>query len=236
MGKLFIVPTPIGNLEDITLRAIRVLKEVDLILAEDTRTSAVLLKHYQISTRLESHHKFNEHKTVERIASRMAAGENIALISDAGTPSISDPGFLLTRTCLDAGMEVECLPGATAFVPALVNSGLPSDKFCFEGFLPQKKGRQKRLKELVSETRTMIFYESPFRLVKTLEQFVEFFGPDRKISVARELSKIHEENVRGTVNEVQNHFKSVSVKGEIVIILEGLSVKRPKNEEENDQD
>jgi 16S rRNA (cytidine1402-2'-O)-methyltransferase len=236
MGKLYIVPTPIGNLEDITLRAIRILKEVDLILAEDTRTSAVLLKHYQISTRLESHHKFNEHKTVERIASRIAAGENIALISDAGTPSISDPGFLLTRTCLDAGLEVECLPGATAFVPALVNSGLPSDKFCFEGFLPQKKGRQKRLKELASESRTMIFYESPFRLVKTLEQFMEFFGPDRKISVAREISKIHEENVRGTIHEVYNYFKSAFVKGEIVIILEGFSDKRSKIDEEDNQE
>jgi 16S rRNA (cytidine1402-2'-O)-methyltransferase len=236
MGKLYIVPTPIGNLEDITLRAIRILKEVDLILAEDTRTSAVLLKHYQISTRLESHHKFNEHKTVERIASRIAAGENIALISDAGTPSISDPGFLLTRTCLDAGLEVECLPGATAFVPALVNSGLPSDKFCFEGFLPQKKGRQKRLKELASESRTMIFYESPFRLVKTLEQFMEFFGPDRKISVAREISKIHEENVRGTIHEVHNYFKSAFVKGEIVIILEGFSDKRSKIDEEDNQE
>jgi 16S rRNA (cytidine1402-2'-O)-methyltransferase len=226
MGKLFIVPTPIGNLEDITLRAIRVLKEVDLILAEDTRTSSFLLKHYEISARLESHHKFNEHKTVEKIASRIALGENIALISDAGTPSISDPGFLLTRTCLDLGIEVECLPGATAFVPALVNSGFPSDKFCFEGFLPQKKGRQKRLQELSSETRTIIFYESPFRLVKSLEQFVEFFGQERRVSVSRELSKIHEENVRGTLPEVLSHFKSKEVKGEIVIVLEGFLDKK----------
>ena len=232
MGKLYIVPTPIGNLEDITLRAIRILKESDLILAEDTRTSAVLLKHYEISTRLASHHKFNEHKTVERIAAQILAGENIALISDAGTPSISDPGYLLTRTCLDLGVEVECLPGATAFVPALVNSGLPSDKFCFEGFLPQKKGRQKRLKELTEESRTMIFYESPFRLVKALEQFAEYFGPDRKVSVSRELSKMFEENVRGTVAEVLAHFRAKTVKGEIVIVLEGCEVKKLKNLEE----
>jgi 16S rRNA (cytidine1402-2'-O)-methyltransferase len=221
MGKLYIVPTPIGNLEDITLRAIRVLKESDLILAEDTRTSAVLLKHYEIPTRLASHHKFNEHNTVEKIASRILAGENIALISDAGTPSISDPGYLLTKTCLELGVEVECLPGATAFVPALVNSGFPSDKFCFEGFLPQKKGRQKRLKELLNESRTMIFYESPFRLVKTLEQFAGIFGPERRVSVSRELSKIYEENVRGTIAEVLVHFSSKTVKGEIVIVLEG---------------
>jgi 16S rRNA (cytidine1402-2'-O)-methyltransferase len=228
MGKLYIVPTPIGNLEDITLRAIRILKESDLILAEDTRTSAVLLKHFEISTRLASHHKFNEHKTVERIANQILGGENIALISDAGTPSISDPGYLLTRTCLDLGVEVECLPGATAFVPALVNSGLPSDKFCFEGFLPQKKGRQKRLKELLGESRTMIFYESPFRLVKTLEQFAEFFGSERKVSVSRELSKMFEENVRGNVTEVLVHFSAKTVKGEIVIVLEGCPEKKGK--------
>jgi len=221
MGKLYLVPTPIGNLEDITLRAIRILKEVDLILAEDTRTSSVLLRHYEIATRLSSHHKFNEHKTVERIAEQILNGDNIALISDAGTPSISDPGFLLTRTCLSMGVEVECLPGATAFVPALVNSGFPSDRFCFEGFLPQKKGRQKKLKELADETRTMIFYESPFRLVKALEQFVEYFGADRKVSVSRELSKLFEENFRGTVAEVLAHFQSKTVKGEIVIVLEG---------------
>ncbi len=221
MGKLYIVPTPIGNLEDITLRALRILKEVDLILAEDTRTSSVLLKHYAITTRFSSHHKFNEHRNVERIAEQILNGENIALISDAGTPSISDPGFLLTRTCLNMGVEVECLPGATAFVPALVNSGFPSDRFCFEGFLPQKKGRQKKLKELADETRTMIFYESPFRLVKALEQFSEYFGPDRKVSVSRELSKLFEENFRGTVAEVLAHFRSKTVKGEIVIVLEG---------------
>ena len=226
MGKLFIVPTPIGNLEDITFRAVRILKESDLVLAEDTRTSGFLLKHYNISTRLESHHKFNEHKTVERIAGKILAGENIALISDAGTPSISDPGYLLTRTCIDMGIEVECLPGATAFVPALVNSGIPSDKFCFEGFLPPKKGRQKRLTELTLETRTMIFYESPFRLVKTLEQFSQYFGMERKISVSRELSKIYEENIRGTVAEVLSYFKSKVVKGEIVIVLEGVKMRR----------
>ena len=231
MGKLFIVPTPIGNLEDITLRAIRILKESDLILAEDTRTSAFLLKHYEITTRLASHHKFNEHKTVERIAEQILGGDNIALISDAGTPSISDPGYLLTKTCLDLGVEVECLPGATAFVPALVNSGFPSDKFCFEGFLPQKKGRQKRLKELTGETRTMIFYESPFRLVKALEQFAEFFGSGRKVSVSRELSKVFEENIRGTLAEVLAHFTAKTVKGEIVIVLEGCSDKKPVKDE-----
>ena len=234
MGKLFIVPTPIGNLEDITIRAIRILKEVDFILAEDTRTSAVLLKHYNITTRLSSHHKFNEHKTVQHIADQILAGNNIALISDAGTPSISDPGFLLTRTCLNLGVEVECLPGATAFVPALVNSGFPSDRFCFEGFLPQKKGRQKKLKELVDETRTMIFYESPFRLVKALEQFSEYFGFERKVSVSRELSKLFEENFQGTVSEVLAHFQSKTVKGEIVIVLEGKPNIKSKDKEDED--
>jgi len=235
MGKLYIVPTPIGNLEDITLRALRILKEVDLILAEDTRTSAFLLKHYTIATRLSSHHKFNEHKTVERIAEQILGGDNVALISDAGTPSISDPGFLLTRTCLNMGVEVECLPGATAFVPALVNSGFPSDRFCFEGFLPQKKGRQKKLKELANETRTMIFYESPFRLVKALAQFAENFGSNRNVSVSRELTKIFEENVRGTLAEVLAHFQSKTVKGEIVIVLEGKpEVKVNKYDEEED--
>jgi 16S rRNA (cytidine1402-2'-O)-methyltransferase len=234
MGKLYIVPTPIGNLEDITLRALRILKEVDLILAEDTRTSSVLLKHYNIVTRLSSHHKFNEHRTVEHIAQQILAGSNIALISDAGTPSISDPGFLLTRTCLSMGVEVECLPGATAFVPALVNSGFPSDRFCFEGFLPQKKGRQKKLKELTEETRTMIFYESPYRLVKALEQFLEYFGPERKVSVSRELSKLFEENFRGTVSEVLAHFQSKTVKGEIVIVLEGKPDPKSSEEEEGD--
>jgi len=234
MGKLYIVPTPIGNLEDITLRALRILKEVDLILAEDTRTSSFLLRHYNIATRLSSHHKFNEHKTVERLAEQMLGGDNIALISDAGTPSISDPGFLLTRTCLNMGVEVECLPGATAFVPALVNSGFPSDRFCFEGFLPQKKGRQKKIKELTEETRTMIFYESPFRLVKALEQFAENFGPERNVSVSRELSKIFEENKRGTLSEVLAHFQSKTIKGEIVIVVEGKpETKKDKDEEES---
>jgi len=234
MGKLYIVPTPIGNLEDITLRALRILKEVDLILAEDTRTSSVLLKHYEITTRFSSHHKFNEHRNVERIAEQILNGDNVALISDAGTPSISDPGFLLTRTCLSMGVEVECLPGATAFVPALVNSGFPSDRFCFEGFLPQKKGRQKKLKELADETRTMIFYESPFRLVKALEQFSEYFGADRKVSVSRELSKLFEENFRGTVAEVLAHFKSKTVKGEIVIVLEGKPDPKLNDQEEEE--
>lgn len=225
MAKLFIVPTPIGNLEDMTLRAIRVLKEADTILAEDTRTSSFLLRHFEISSRLQSHHKFNEHKTAEHIADRILGGETIALISDAGTPGISDPGFLLARTCIEKGVEVETLPGATAFVPALVNSGLPCDKFCFEGFLPIKKGRQTKLKELAEECRTMVFYESPYRLCKTLEQFIEYFGPDRKVCVSRELSKIHEENARGTLLEVFNHFNAKTVKGEIVIVLEGLDKK-----------
>ena len=221
MSKLFLVPTPIGNLDDITVRAIRILKEVDLILAEDTRTSFHLLRHFEIATKLASHHKFNEHKMVERIADQILEGTSIALISDAGTPSISDPGFLLVRTCLDKGIVVECLPGATAFVPALVNSGFPSDKFCFEGFLPQKKGREKRLTELETEIRTMIFYESPFRLVKLLEQFVAHFGPDRPVSVSRELTKVFEENFRGTVADVLVHFQSKTVKGEIVVVLHG---------------
>ncbi len=220
-GKLYLVPTPIGNLEDITLRALRILKEVKLILAEDTRSSSVLLHHYGIETRLQSHHKFNEHKTSELIAERIRTGENIALISDAGTPGISDPGFLLVRTCLEKGIEVHTLPGPTAFVPALVNSGLPCDKFCFEGFLPQKKGRQKRLKELAEETRTLVFYESPYRLCKALEQFIEFFGCDRRVSVSRELTKMFEENARGTLAEVLAYFQSKTVKGEIVIVLEG---------------
>jgi 16S rRNA (cytidine1402-2'-O)-methyltransferase len=223
MGKLYVVPTPIGNLDDITLRALKVLNEVDIILAEDTRTSSKLLHHFEIQKKLFSHHKFNEHKTSALIAERIEAGENIALISDAGTPGISDPGFLLVRTCIENGIEVETLPGATAFVPALVNSGLPCDKFCFEGFLPQKKGRQKRLKELADEKRTMVFYESPYRLLKALEQFGEFFGAERKIAVSREISKMHEENVRGTVSEVMGHFKSAaSIKGEIVIVVQGL--------------
>lgn len=229
MGKLFLVPTPIGNLEDITLRGIRVLKEADVILAEDTRTSAKLLSHFEIKNKLVSHHKFNEHKTVEMIAHQIEEGKNVALISDAGTPGISDPGFLLVRTCLEKEIEVECLPGATALIPALVNSGFPTDRFTFEGFLPQKKGRQKKIKELASETRTMIFYESPYRLIKSLEQFTEFFGPDRKACVSRELTKFFEENRRGTLSELITYFNSKPIKGEIVIVLEG---KKADNTEE----
>ena len=223
MGKLFLVPTPIGNLEDITFRAIRVLKEADLILAEDTRNSGKLLKHFEIDTQMHSHHMHNEHKTVDQIVSRIQAGETIALISDAGTPAISDPGFLLTRACVEAGIEVDCLPGATAFVPALVNSGLPNDKFVFEGFLPVKKGRQTRLKILAEETRTMIFYESPHKLLKTLGHFVEYFGEERKVSVSREITKMHEETIRGTATEVLQHYTDRPPKGEIVVIVEGKS-------------
>ena len=230
MSKLYLIPTPIGNLEDITLRALRILKEVDLILAEDTRTSGFLLKHYQISKPLHSHHKFNEHKTAENIVNRLKAGEQIALISDAGTPAISDPGFFLVKHCVDSGIDVECLPGATAFVPALVNSGLPNEKFCFEGFLPQKKGRQSKLTELAEETRTMIFYESPHRLVKTLQQFAEVMGEDRKASVSRELTKLHEENARGTLLELVNHFSAKTVKGEIVIVVGGKIIEKKKKE------
>jgi len=222
MGKLYIVPTPIGNLEDITLRAIRILKEVSLVLAEDTRTSTFLLKHFQISTPLHSHHKFNEHRTVEQIAQRIEAGDSVALISDAGTPGISDPGFLLVRTCVEKGIQVECLPGATAFIPALVSSGLPCDRFLFEGFLPQKKGRNKRIEALKEEVRTIVFYESPFRLVKLLQQLAEVFGPDRKASVSRELTKLHEETARGTVAELATYFQKKGVKGEIVVIVEGV--------------
>ena len=221
MGKLYLVPTPIGNLDDMTFRAIKVLKEVDLILAEDTRTSSKLLKHFEIKNKLSSHHKFNEHKTSESVANRIQSGENIALISDAGTPGISDPGFLLIKSCLEQDVEVECLPGATALIPALVNSGLPSDRFCFEGFLPVKKGRQKKLLSLAEEERTMIFYESPYRLIKSLEQFSEFFGAERRVSVSRELSKLYEENFRGALPEVIEHFKSKTIKGEIVIVVEG---------------
>ena len=221
MGKLYVVPTPVGNLEDMTFRAIRVLKEADLILAEDTRTSGILLKHFEIKNAMTSHHKFNEHKTVEGIVNRLKAGETIALISDAGTPAISDPGFLVVRECFRNGIEVQCLPGATAFVPALVASGLPNDRFCFEGFLPQKKGRMTRLVSLQEETRTMIFYESPYRLVKTLTQFSEYFGAERQVSVCREISKIHEESVRGTLSEVIAHFTANEPRGEIVIVLSG---------------
>lgn len=220
-GKLYIVPTPIGNLEDMTFRAVRILKEAELILAEDTRTSARLLDHYGISNKLTSHHKFNEHGTVKNIASRIESGINVALISDAGTPGISDPGFLLIRTCLENGIETECLPGATAFVPALVNSGFPCDRFVFEGFLPQKKGRQKRWGELKEETRTMVFYESPFRLVKFLEESIQYLGEERRCCVSRELTKMFEENVRGTVKEVLAHFQQTPPKGEIVVVIEG---------------
>lgn len=221
MSKLYLVPTPIGNLDDITFRAVKVLKEVDLILAEDTRNSGKLLKHFEIHTPMQSHHMHNEHKTVEGIVRQIENGKTIALISDAGTPAISDPGFLLTRACVEAGIEVDCLPGATAFVPALVNSGLPNDKFVFEGFLPVKKGRQTRLKFLAEETRTIILYESPHKLLKTLGQFVEYFGEDRPISVSREISKLHEETVRGTAVEVLAHFEAKPPKGEIVIVVGG---------------
>lgn len=225
MGKLFIVPTPIGNLEDMTFRAIRVLKEADLILAEDTRTSGKLLKHYDIGTHMYSHHMHNEHKTIDGLISRLKAGETIALISDAGTPAISDPGFLLTRACVEQGVEVECLPGATAFVPALVNSGLPNDRFTFEGFLPEKKGRQTRYLILAEEVRTMIIYVSPHKLLKTLAEFITYFGEDRPICVSRELSKLHEENVRGTVREVLTHFEAKAPKGEIVVVVGGKTGK-----------
>ncbi|MFT5916017.1 MAG: 16S rRNA (cytidine1402-2'-O)-methyltransferase [Flammeovirgaceae bacterium] len=218
---LYIVPTPIGNLEDITLRAIRILKEADLILAEDTRKSGILLKHLEIKKPMNSHHAHNEHKTVERVVEQLKEGKNIALISDAGTPAISDPGFLLARACVEHGLEMECLPGATAFVPALVKSGLPADRFTFEGFLPPKKGRQTRLKELAEETRTMIFYESPHRLVKSLKQFAEYFGEDRTASVSRELTKIYEETRNGTVTELAKHYEETPPKGEIVIVVGG---------------
>lgn len=222
-GKLYIVPTPVGNLEDMTYRALKVLKDADLILAEDTRTSSVLLKHYDIQGKLQSHHKFNEHQTVSVIKDKILAGMNVALISDAGTPGISDPGFLLVRTCAAEGIEVQTLPGATACIPAIVSSGLPCDRFCFEGFLPVKKGRQTLLKELASESRSMIFYESPYRLVKTLGQFIEYFGAERECSVAREISKVHEEHRRGTLEEVKSWFEEHEPKGEIVIIVAGAT-------------
>ncbi len=221
MGKLYLVPTPVGNLDDMTLRALKVLREVDIVLAEDTRTSGLLLKHFEVKTLLVSHHKFNEHQTAEQFASRMAAGETMALITDAGTPGISDPGFMLVRACVERGVEVECLPGATAFVPALVSSGLPCERFTFEGFLPQKKGRRSRLEELAEEPRTMVFYESPYRVVKTLEQLVEVFGPERRASVAREISKLHEEVVRGTLAELSAHFAEHAPRGEFVIVVAG---------------
>ena len=219
--KLYLVPTPIGNLDDMTFRAIQVLKDVETILAEDTRTSGKLLKHFEITTPMLSHHMHNEHKSVESIVRRLQSGESFALISDAGTPAISDPGFLLTRACIQNGIEVECLPGATAFVPALVNSGFPNDKFIFEGFLPVKKGRQTRLKFLAEETRTMIFYESPHKLIKTLSNFVEYFGEERGVSVSRELSKMFEETIRGTAKEVLEYYTNKPPKGEIVIIVAG---------------
>ena len=223
MGILYIVPTPVGNMEDMTLRAIRILKEVDLVLAEDTRTSGVLLKHFDIRNQLLSHHKFNEHGTSAGIVSRLLGGQNVALISDAGTPGISDPGFFLVREAVKAGIEVQCLPGATAFVPALVSSGLPCDRFAFEGFLPQKKGRRTKLQSLATEERTMIFYESPYRVVKTLQQFAEVCGEERQVSVCREISKVHEESVRGTLAEVIAHFKEHEPKGEFVIVLAGYN-------------
>jgi 16S rRNA (cytidine1402-2'-O)-methyltransferase len=232
--KLYIVPTPIGNLEDITLRAINVLKSVDAVLAEDTRTSGNLLKHLGISKPLQSYHIHNEHQTVARVVERIRKGETMALVSDAGTPAISDPGFLLVRACIREGIPVECLPGPTAFVPALVNSGLPNDRFTFEGFLPHKKGRQTRLQNLVNEERTMVFYESPHRLIKALTQFSEFFGPERQVSVSRELSKMFEENVRGTVTEVIAHFADKTVKGEIVIVVAGKTDEKRKSDDDED--
>ena len=232
MAKLYIVPTPIGNLDDITLRAINVLREVDFILAEDTRTSSVLLKHLGIEKRLYAHHKFNEHASVAAVAAEIAAGRDAALVSDAGTPGISDPGFLLVRTCVEAGIEVETLPGATALIPALVQSGFPCDRSCFEGFLPQKKGRMKRLQALAGEERTMVFYESPYRVVKCLEQFAETFGADRPVSVSRELTKKFEQTLRGTVAELLEHFRTAEPRGEFVIVVSG----RPKARTRHDDD
>ncbi len=232
MGILYIVPTPVGNMEDMTLRAIRILREADVVLAEDTRTSGVLLKHFDIQQHLLSHHKFNEHGTSASIVERLKAGQTVALISDAGTPGISDPGFFLVREAVRAGIEVQTLPGATAFVPALVSSGLPCDRFCFEGFLPQKKGRQTKLLSLVDEDRTMIFYESPYRVLKTLEQFAEVFGLDRQVSACREISKVHEESVRGTLAEVIAHFKENEPRGEFVIVLAGKTKENKKGEKE----
>lgn len=236
MAKLYLIPTPIGNLEDITLRALRLLREADVILAEDTRTSSVLLKHYDIQGHLMAHHKFNEHASSVAVAERIEAGQNVVLISDAGTPGISDPGFLLVRTCVERGIEVECLPGATAFVPALVQSGFPCDRFCFEGFLPQKKGRQKRLQQLSGEPRSIVFYESPYRVVKCLEQLSEVFGAERRVAVSRELTKKFEETVRGTLSEVIAHFKAKPPKGEFVIVLAGEGDRYNKTEEENEDD
>ena len=230
MGMPYVVPTPVGNLEDITERALNVLKSVDTVLAEDTRTSGMLLKHYGISAKLCAHHKFNEHQTAEAFASRMAGGENMALVTDAGTPGISDPGYMLVRACADKDVEVQCLPGATAFVPALVDSGLPCERFTFEGFLPQKKGRATRIAALAEEERTMVFYESPYRVVKTLQQFAEVFGKERRASVTREISKIHEETTRGTLEELSLHFTETEPKGEFVIVVEGMNRKIRNNE------
>lgn len=232
MSKLFLVPTPIGNLGDITLRALDTLRSAGLILAEDTRTTRILLNHYNIDVPLQSHHKFNEHKSVDSVCDRIESGTVVALVSDAGTPGISDPGFLITRRCLERGIEVETLPGATAFIPALVSSGLPCDRFCFEGFLPQKKGRQKRLGELKNEERTMIFYESPFRVLKTLEQLSEVLGPQRHVSVSRELTKKFEETTRGTLASVTEHFTANAPRGEFVIVVEGANAKSHKEAEE----
>lgn len=229
MGILYLVPTPVGNLEDITYRALRVLKEADLILAEDTRTTGILLKHFDVKNAMLSYHKFNEHHTVTGIVGRLLAGETVAVVSDAGTPGISDPGFLVAREAVRAGVEVVCLPGATAFVPALVSSGLPCDRFCFEGFLPPKKGRATRLAALAAESRTIVFYESPHRLVKTLGQFAEVFGAERQVAVCREISKVHEECVRGTLSEVTEHFSRTEPRGEIVIVLAGCEEIKKKD-------
>lgn len=228
MPRLYIVPTPVGNLDDMTFRAVETLKQADLIYAEDTRTTGVLLKHFGIETPMKSHHKFNEHKSIERITDYLASGHTAALVSDAGTPAISDPGWLLVNACIDADIEVETLPGATAFLPALVNSGLPCDKFCFEGFLPQKKRRMKRLRELAHEPRTMVFYESPYRIIKALEQTAEIFGGERRASVSREISKKFEETRRGSLRELYNYFSENTVKGEFVLIVEGLNKKYEK--------
>ena len=236
MAKLYVVPTPIGNLEDITLRAINVLKEVDFILAEDTRTTSHLLRHLGIEKPMHSHHKFNEHATVARVAESIASGRNVALVSDAGTPGISDPGFLLVRKCVEEGIDVETLPGATALIPAVVQSGFPCDKFAFEGFLPQKKGRMKRIQELAQEERTLVFYESPYRVVKCLEQFAEVMGMERRVAVVREITKKFEETVRGTLDEVIAHFKEHEPKGEFVIVVEGYNTKPKRKERDEDNE
>ena len=236
MAKLYVVPTPIGNLEDITLRAINVLKEVDFILAEDTRTTSHLLRHLGIEKPMHSHHKFNEHATVARVAESIASGRNVALVSDAGTPGISDPGFLLVRKCVEEGIDVETLPGATALIPAVVQSGFPCDKFAFEGFLPQKKGRMKRIQELAEEERTLVFYESPYRVVKCLEQFAEVMGMERRVAVVREITKKFEETVRGTLEEVIAHFKEHEPKGEFVIVVEGYNTKHKRNRDDEDNE